>query len=250
MLSKAKIKYVESLHSKKFRQKYNNFIAEGEKIVNEIIQTKKFEIELLVATPIWLAEHKLFLKHLDCEIIECDDAELKKISTLTTPNKVFCVVKRNNPSIDVQTINSELSIYLDALQDPGNVGTILRIADWFGLPNIFCGSGTVDPFSPKVIQASMGAFLRVNIFEIDLQSLKQQAPDCQILGADMDGVSVFEMPKNSTGIIVIGNEGKGLQAETELLITKKISIPKHKNGGAESLNAGIATGIIVAALRN
>jgi RNA methyltransferase, TrmH family len=250
MLSKAKIKYIESLHSKKFRQKYNNFIAEGEKIVNEIIQTKKFELELIVATSIWLSENKLFLRHIDCEIIECDESDLKKISTMTTPNKVFCVVKRNQTNTIFNEIGSDLSIYLDALQDPGNVGTILRIADWFGLPHVFCGSGTVDPFSPKVIQASMGAFLRVKIHEIELSEIKNQNPDCQIFGADMDGTSVFEMPKNSTGIIVIGNEGKGLQAESELLITKKISIPKHKNGGAESLNAGIATGIIVAALRN
>ncbi len=250
MLSKAKIKYIESLHSKKFRQKYNNFIAEGEKIVNEVIQTKNFEIELIVATPIWLTEHKLFLQHLDCEIIECDEADLKKISTLTTPNKVLCVVKRNESTLNLNVLDSDLSIYLDALQDPGNVGTILRIADWFGLPFIFCGSGTVDPFSPKVIQASMGAFLRVQIIEIELIDINNKLPDVPIFGADMVGTSVFDMPKKSNGIIVIGNEGKGLQAETALLVTKKISIPKHINGGAESLNAGIATGIIVAALRN
>ena len=250
MLSKAKIKYIESLHSKKFRQKYNNFIAEGEKIVNEIIQASNFDIELIVCTPEWHAENKLFLSHKTFEIIECDESDLKKISTLTTPNKVLCVVKKNTLSIDYQLLESELSLYLDALQDPGNVGTILRIADWFGLPYVCFGSGTVDPFSPKVIQASMGAFLRVKVIEIELAAIKNNQKQLQIFGADMEGVSVFELPKQTTGIIVIGNEGGGLKPETESLLTQKISIPRHKNGGAESLNAGIATGIIVAAIRN
>ena len=249
ILSKAKIKYIESLHNKKIRQKYNNFIVEGEKMANEILLLPFRGVELVVALPTWLAENRHLLAYLDCEICETNEADLKKISTLTTPNKVLMVLKKQETVIDNTLINNDLCIYLDALQDPGNVGTIFRIADWFGIPYMFCGAGTVDAFSPKVIQASMGAFLRVRAIEIDLLTLKNNFPTLQILAADMDGDSVFSMPKDTKGIIVIGNEGNGVQAETLALVTQKINIPRHKNGGAESLNAAIATGIIVGALR-
>jgi RNA methyltransferase, TrmH family len=247
MLSQNKIKYLTALQSKKFRQKYNIFLAEGDKIGLEIIKNDKIKIEEIFALPGWIEKNMEFLKPFRDRLIEITEAELKKISCLTTPNQVLISAHIPDFEIDKTLINSDLSLYLDGIQDPGNMGTILRTADWFGIKNVFCSDTCVDIFNPKVIQASMGAFLRVKSQEIDLQELISE--DLPVYGALLEGNNIFETDFSKRGIIVIGSEGKGISDTILPLLTHKIKIPAYGNG-AESLNAAVATGIICAVFRN
>jgi TrmH family RNA methyltransferase len=180
-------------------------------------------------------------------VTEVNESELKKISTLTTPNQVLMVVKQPSFELDFQAIRSDLSLYLDGIQDPGNMGTILRIADWFGIPYIFCSDTCVDIFNPKVVQATMGAFLRIKSKEIDLKELIEATTP--VYGALLEGENLFQTERSKHGIIVIGNEGRGISDEVRALINRPILIPPH-GVGAESLNAAVATGIICAVFRN
>ena len=247
MLSQNKIKYLTALHSKKFREKYNIFLAEGDKICLEIVTSKKVKIEEIFAVSSWIEKNAELLQPFRDRLIEISEAELKKISCLTTPNQVLISAHQPSFEIDKLLINSSLSLYLDGIQDPGNMGTILRNADWFGIENVFCSDTCVDIFNPKVIQASMGAFLRVKSQEIDLEALITE--NLPIYGALLEGNNIFEEKLSANGIIVIGSEGKGISDALLPFITHKIKIPAYGNG-AESLNAAVAAGIICAAFRN
>ncbi len=247
MLSINKLKYIQSLHHKKFRQKYDNFIAEGDKIAYEILKSEKLILEGIFATSVWLEKYAPELKKHQAIIQEISDAELKKISTLTTPNQVLMIVKQPSFEPDNQLLNKELVLYLDGIQDPGNMGTILRIADWFGIKNVFCSDTCVEVFNPKVIQATMGAFLRVNTKEIPLENLINETTP--IYGALLEGENVFQKTLTTHGVIVIGNEGKGISETLLPLVNQPILIPPHGEG-AESLNAAVATGIICAVFRS
>jgi len=247
MLSKNKFKYIQSLRLKKIRQKNSAFIVEGEKMVNELLTHPKFEIELLCATEDWVLANPNAQKFFAKQLITINDKELKSISNLSTPNRVLAVARQPNNSIEANLLEKSLSLYLDSIQDPGNMGTILRIADWFGLPYVICSKTCADLYNPKVIQATMGAFLRVKVVEMDFAVLKSDFPDMTYYGAVLDGQNVFEMELAPKGIIVIGNESKGISNEIIEQLDKKIKIPSGKHGGAESLNAGVATGIICAA---
>jgi TrmH family RNA methyltransferase len=245
-ISKSTIKLINSLRLKKFRQKYNNFIVEGDKIVREAILESPQLIKALYALPEWLIQNAQDLpkdiKH------EVNLGELKKISQLKTPNHVLAVLNRPTYSSGDVTLSNQLAIYLDGIQDPGNMGTILRIADWFGITYVFCAKNCVDVYHPKVIQATMGAFLRVKTIEKELSAIIEEWPELPILGAAMDGVNIFQLEPIDAGIIVIGNEGNGISALTQEMITRRISIPAAANSRAESLNAAVATGIICAVL--
>jgi TrmH family RNA methyltransferase len=151
---------------------------------------------------------------------------------------------------DWEKLQQDLILYADGIQDPGNLGTILRIADWFGIRALICSPDTVDWQNPKVIQASMGAFLRVQVIEVDWDTLKAQLPDVPTYATVMEGQNVMEAEIGANGIVVIGNEGKGIRPSVLEDCPHQLSIPRHERGGAESLNAGIATGIILAALRH
>jgi RNA methyltransferase, TrmH family len=247
MISINKTKYVQSLHAKKFRQKYNNFIAEGDKIGYEILKSGKLKVEAIFATPQWLNQYATELEKFQSLITEINEAELKKISALTTPNQVLIVAEQPNFDFDNQLLKHDLVLYLDGIQDPGNMGTILRIADWFGIEHVFCSDTCVDVFNPKVIQATMGAFLRIKTKEITLQALID--PTTPVYGALLEGKNIFQTPLSKHGVIVIGNEGKGISEPIRQLVNRPILIPPHGEG-AESLNAAVATGIICAAFRN
>jgi TrmH family RNA methyltransferase len=238
MLSINKIKYIQSLHHKKFRQKYDNFIAEGDKIAYEIIKSGKIEIEAIFATSNWILKYATELKKFQSILVEINEAELKKISTLTTPNQVLMILKQPSFEVENQSFNNDLVLYLDGIQDPGNMGTILRIADWFGINYVFCSDSCVDIFNPKVIQATMGAFLRVKTKEIPLENIINETTP--IYGALLEGENLFQKTLSKHGVIVIGNEGKGINSTL---------LPPHGEG-AESLNAAVATGIICAVFRN
>ncbi|MFZ4544077.1 MAG: TrmH family RNA methyltransferase [Saprospiraceae bacterium] len=247
MLSNNKIKYLNTLQVKKSRQKYKNFIAEGDKIGSEIINNSSLVLEEIFTTREWLQNHKHEIEqYKDC-ITEVTDAELKKISALSTPNQVLIVAKQQEFEIDPELLKKELVLYLDGIQDPGNMGTLLRIADWFGIPYVFCSDTCVDVYNPKVIQATMGAFLRVKTKEVSLTEIITE--NIPVYGALLDGENIFDQNLSNHGIIVIGNEGNGISSENLEKINHPIRIPAFAKG-AESLNAAVATGIICALFRN
>jgi RNA methyltransferase, TrmH family len=256
VLSKQKIKYIQSLKLKKFRDEHQVFVVEGEKMALELIGDKSIEIEQIIAIETWIQSYQNVLKPHFSKILTATDSDLKQISNLTTPNKVFIIVKKPPPP-DFLGINqyfddkvqNNFTLFLDGIQDPGNLGTILRIADWFSIPYIFCSSETVEVWNPKVIQSSMGAFLRVYTHEVNFLDLKKRFPNLPIFATVINGQNIFELKKQNYihhGIIVIGNEGKGVSEAVLKLSDYKISIPG--GGGAESLNAAVATGIVCSIL--
>ncbi|MBK9014782.1 MAG: RNA methyltransferase [Saprospiraceae bacterium] len=244
-LSINQLKYLKSLHERKHRQKYHNFIVEGVKLANELLLSDTHQVETVVATTDWLETNKALLRNVEA-IIPVAEGELKKISLLTTPNQVFLVVKQPDLAFDEKSVANGLSLYLDDIRDPGNLGTILRIADWFGIPWVFCSPGSVEAYNPKVVQAGMGAFLRVKCVEMDFDELLSKLPNLPIYGTVLDGDSIFDTTPIIPAIIAIGNESRGLSLEIQAKLTHRISIPKGPVGGAESLNAAVATGIVCA----
>lgn len=248
MISKNKIKYLRSLKLKKLRQKYNNFTVEGEKIALEILQSQNVEIETIIATEDW--KSKLFdqsLKnHPQIEVAE--ERDFKQFSNFSTPSSVFVVVRQLPTVWKDDIINNNFSLYLDGIQDPGNFGTILRIADWFGIPYVFCSEKCADLYNPKTIQSSMGAFLRVKVMYLPFEQVLEKCGEMPFYGTVLEGKNIFEENNYKKGVIVIGNEGKGISPKILNKITHQLLIPKGENGGAESLNAAVATGIVCAML--
>jgi TrmH family RNA methyltransferase len=246
MLSKSKIHAVHALRRKKIRDERGLFIAEGDKIVREMLQNAPaVQIDSIFALSNWAETAQPFLKKYQSIVHLVTDSELKQISGLTEPNQVLVVAHQRIATVSENIIKEKFTLYLDGIQDPGNMGAILRIADWFGMPCVFCSDTCVDVWNPKVVQSTMGALLRVHTQEIHFSDLKKLYPTLPIYGALLNGKRIFE-PNcfEKTGIIVIGNEGNGISAEILKQIDYPITIPG--GGGAESLNAAIATGIICA----
>lgn len=237
MLSKAQIKYIQSLQHKKYRQKSGQFIAEGDKIVPELL-TGGMMVREVYATAAWIERHDALLKG-DVPFIEVDEQLLKQLSALSTPNQALALV--DIPYAAPLTLKGNVSLALETIQDPGNMGTLIRIADWFGIKQLICTRDCVDVYNPKTIQSTMGSIARVNIVEADLIPLLQQGGVASY-AATLHGTDITQYSKLAEGIILIGNESKGLSDEVIGASTHKITIPRL--GGAESLNAGIAAGII------
>ena len=233
MLSINQKKFVSSLKQKKFRTEHNAFVVEGVKMVEELLHSDYF-IDSLYGTASWLDNN------VDVEGVEVSEKELASISSLKNPNEVLAVVKqKDHQLIDLKT---ELTIALDTIQDPGNLGTIIRTADWFNIMNIVCSLDSVDFYNPKVIQATMGSFFRVNLIYTKLSSFFSENKDLTVYGALLEGESIYEKELNSKGaVLLMGNESKGIAEENIPFITDKVSIPKF--GKAESLNVAIATAV-------
>ncbi len=243
MLTKAQNKYIRSLTQQKFRNESKVFIAEGEKICLEWLHSA-WNIAMIVATDEWAKEqHAVISKHTESELIIVKDSELKALSALHTPNKVILVVRL--PEKKPITFEQEWYLALDDLQDPGNMGTIIRIADWFGIRSVICSPGCVDAFNPKVVQSAMGGHLRVNVYEADLVSVLT-ASGLQVYAATLNGTSIYDIPRQQSGILVIGNESRGVSEAVAACATRHVTIPGK--GGAESLNAGVSAGILCAML--
>jgi TrmH family RNA methyltransferase len=245
MLSKNKIKLISSLQRKKARDETSLFVAEGNKLVSELLDSN-FITHYLVAHPDWLAGKQF---PAGIEIIETDLTGMKKISALSTPTEVLAVVGMPKYDLDFSELSHKLTLVLDDIRDPGNLGTIIRLANWFGIENIICSIGTVDVFNPKVVQATMGAILRVNLHYFDLgEFFKDVYREIQIpvYGTYMEGISIYKEKLSQPALIVMGNEGKGISPELKKYISKGINIPSYaKNAGSESLNVAVATGIIL-----
>lgn len=242
MLVKSQVKYIQSLGQKKSRDESGAFIAEGPKIVSEMLQEIPAQVQQVVGLKEWLTDHAGLLKGV--EAIEISPAELEKISQLQTPNQVLAVLRKFEQVTQIKP-EGKLVLALDTIQDPGNLGTIIRIADWFGIEYIVCDQDTADLYNPKVVQATMGSIARVKLLYTDLAGwLAEQK--ITVCAAALEGEDITAMQKPAEGIIVIGNESKGISADILKLVTKKITIPQK--GKAESLNAAVATGIILSHL--
>jgi TrmH family RNA methyltransferase len=247
MLSKTHTKYIQSLLHKKFRDEYHLFIAEGPKVVMDLLESRKFTCKEIFALQDWVTGNTKRLSTLtQATVTTVVDFELEKISTLTTPNHVMAVFEKSKENTAIQT-SGKITLVLDTIQDPGNLGTIIRIADWFGITDIICSEGCADMYNPKVVQSTMGSLGRVNIVYTNLPGWLKQHEQVKIYAASLDGKEVNSLGKLKEGIIIIGNEAHGISNEVMDCVHEKITIAR--TGKAESLNAAVATGIILAMIR-
>jgi TrmH family RNA methyltransferase len=247
VISKPKIKLIASLSQKKFRDELGLFIAEGTKLVLDLAPS--FGCTLLVATTEWLNEHYTFKA---TEVIEVDEIELKKISNQKSPQGVLAIFEKPKHTFNHTDLSQKLSLALDDVQDPGNLGTILRIADWFGISDVFCSEHTADAYGPKTVQATMGALARVKVHTVNLpEFLKACKGKLPIYGTFMDGDNIYSKTLSPQGIIVMGNEGNGISPEIEEFVTERLLIPNYPIGQAtsESLNVGVATALVCGEFR-
>jgi TrmH family RNA methyltransferase len=241
MLSKNEIKDIQSLRHKKFREESGLFIAEGPKIVAELLQLIPQLAEKVYAMPDWAEQH--FTESGGVPYQKISSAELEKISQLQTPNQVLAVFRQMESVVPAAKDN--ICLYLDAIQDPGNFGTIIRTADWFGVKDIICSDGCADLYHPKVVQSTMASIARVNVYyDEEMQWLQQQT--VPVYAAVLNGPPLYELSKVKEGVLIMGNESKGIRKEAVSLATHRLTIPGK--GRAESLNAAVATGIILAHL--
>ncbi|MBA2250143.1 MAG: RNA methyltransferase [Chitinophagaceae bacterium] len=225
---------------KKFRQQENAFIAEGSKVVTDLLVSENFACKIICANRTWISENRGLTEKFPLDsVIEITGPQLKKISLLSSPGEVFAVFEKNETHIIPE---KQISIMLDEIRDPGNLGTIIRIADWFGVKNIICSEDCVDCYNPKVVQATMGSLGRVNILYTNLDDFLRNHI-ISMYAATLGGKNIHEFGKIREGIILIGNESKGIKEKLLATSAGRITIPGR--GKAESLNAAVACGIIL-----
>jgi TrmH family RNA methyltransferase len=242
MISKAKIKYINSLELKKNRKTDNVFVAEGPKVVGDLLAVTK--ANMIVATKEWMELNTT--DNTETEMIEATEEELRKVSFLQHPQSVLAIFPQFSHDMGLDGIRERLSLALDGIQDPGNLGTIIRIADWFGIEYIYCSMDTADVYNPKVVQATMGSIARVKVVYTDLSSLIDTVtPDTPVYATLLDGKNIYQQELTESGIIVMGNEGNGISLPIREKINRKLFIPNFPEGRdtAESLNVAIATAI-------
>jgi RNA methyltransferase, TrmH family len=241
MLSKKEIKDIQSLGLKKHREETGLFIAEGPKLVSELAQALPGELQMIYGVKDWIEESgHLFDKK---KLTEISEVELERMSHLQTAHRVLAVF-RQLPSVEPVPVG--FTLYLDTIQDPGNFGTIIRIADWFGIRDVVCSAGCADLYNPKVVQATMASIARVNVYYDVEETWLGKHSDLPVFAAALEGRSVYSCNNALKGILLIGNESKGIREEWLAKATEKITIPRV--GEAESLNAAVATGIILSHL--
>ena len=252
MISKNKIKYIHSLNLKKNRDAQDVFVAEGSKIVGDILARGNSKVELLVAQREWIDQNAELLRDVRCEIVEVSYDELAKVSFLCHPQQVMAVFKKFDGCMDASSLDKKLTLVLDGVQDPGNLGTIIRIADWFGIEDIVCSMDTVDVYNPKVVQATMGSIARVRVEYRELESFFDSLPaTVPVYGTLLEGENIYNVPHSANGIIVMGNEGKGISQPIRKRISKALRIPNYPENRetADSLNVAVATAIICSEFR-
>ena len=237
------VKYIQSLGQKKPRDEEKVFVAEGPKLVEELIASGNADIIHIYATAEWINDNR---RNATGNITGINDDELKRISQMVTPNKVLAVVKQF-PSINKIDVKNKITLALETIQDPGNLGTIIRTADWFGVEQIVCSNDCADMYNPKVVQATMGSIARVRILYTDLKEWLFSQKDIRIYATVLEGRDITTVEKLNEGIIVIGNESKGISEEILKLTNVKLTIPKR--GKAESLNAAVAVGVVLGWVR-
>jgi TrmH family RNA methyltransferase len=242
VLVKSQVKYIQSLGQKKFRDEDSAFIAEGVKIINELLFASNSSLIGLFVTENWIESNKEVIKNLPPDkITTLKESELERISFLQTPNQVLGIFKK--PVFKSSDVEKTITLLLDEIQDPGNLGTIIRTADWFNIKKIFCSKDSADAFNPKVVQSTMGSIARVEVMHADLQTILNNHPNLPVYAATLKGENIFETKKISKGFILIGNESKGIKPELLKPSFHQLTIPKF--GNAESLNAAVAAGIVM-----
>ena len=250
MLSKAKIQLIRSLEQKKYRIQHGLFVLEGDKVVRESLSSS-LTVECLLARPTWLAQQSSIKAN---QIIEINDKELSQISFQKTPNQAMALVRMPNYPLDMAELTGGLSLYLDQIQDPGNMGTMIRLADWFGIRHVLCGQGCADPFNPKTVQSTMGAVIRVKTHQTNVGFFRQlnlYQPDFPVFGAFLNGENLYNTPLSTKAVIVMGNESKGISDTVAQYVTRRLLIPSYPPGEptSESLNVATAAAIICAEFR-
>lgn len=247
MLTRNEVKYVRSLQSGKFRQIHKQYVVEGVKLVAELLRGGH-PIDTLYATEEFVAAHNELISNTRVNLKVISEAMLGKISGLATPHQALAVVPMSFDSYDLNHALAEgLYVALDALQDPGNMGTILRSADWFGVRAVFCSPATVDVYNPKVVQASMGALFRLPVYYVDLYEFFTRRQHISLYAAVMNGNNVYTCSLPRHAILLIGNESRGISSNLLPLVDERITIPRF--GQAESLNAAVACSILLALWR-
>ena len=246
-LSKSKANVISSLSSKKMRIKHGLFLAEGEKCVLDMLDA--YQVEYIVATPEWIERNIRRLKIPDTQIFEAHLNDIRKMSSLSTPSQVMAIFKM--PGNEMPEIKQDkLYLLLDGVQDPGNLGTIIRTYDWFGVDTIFASDSTVDVFNPKTVQSTMGSLKRVEVHYTDLGRLIERYPDMPVYGTVLDGRNIYKMNLKDFGFIVMGNEGNGITDSIKNKIKIPLLIPPYdKDSHAESLNVAIATAVVLSTFR-
>jgi len=246
MLSKNEIKFIQSLQLKKHRTESGCFVAEGNKLVHDLLPY--LHCVKLIATKEWLANEKTVVADV---ITEADKDEIRKASNLPSPQDVLAVFRQPSYPFSAQSIQNKLTLALDCIQDPGNLGTIVRLADWFGIENIICSEDTADIYNPKTIQATMGAIARVKAHYINVAEWPSLFDGLPVYGTFLDGDNFYNTNLTQSGVIVMGNEGKGIRPSLEEIINHRLYIPNFPEGNttSESLNVAIATAIVCAEFR-
>jgi TrmH family RNA methyltransferase len=256
MLSKNQVKFINALKLKKNREAEGLFVAEGVKIVNELLHSG-IKVRQIYSS----RNYQLSIFNYHIEVVRIKEGELKRISSLSSPNEVLAVCEIPSHQLDLSLLKGKLSLVLDTIQDPGNLGTMIRIADWFGIEHIVCSPETVEVYNPKVVQATMGSISRVQVHYTPLEAFLEEIRKTnagRVYGALLDGEELYKASLSDTGFILIGNESKGISPELQPYITDKIRIPLFTPAGkespaplhsAESLNAAIATSVICAEFR-
>lgn len=241
------MKFVHSLEQKKIRYQERLFVAEGPKVVSDLLQVSA--PRFIIATEAWLRDEAGIRDLQDTTVVETTDEELRKASFLQHPQQVLGVFPMMDDQAEACVPDTQLSLALDGVQDPGNLGTIIRIADWFGIEHIFCSQSTADLYNPKVVQATMGSIARVKVCYTDLVRLIDRLPrDYPVYGTLLDGADLYAQPLTPHGLIVMGNEGNGISPEVARKVSHRLLIPNYPAGRptADSLNVAIATAITCA----
>lgn len=247
MISKSQVSYIKSLHQKKFRKEHQQFIIEGEKLCDEFL-TSEYSVQNIYVLESKREKYELLLsklsKIIEIEVLKAE--EMDKISLLSTSSEVLCLV--NNPSVPMLSeittdyLGKELVLVLDGVKDPGNMGTIIRIADWFGIKHIICSLESVELYNPKVVQSTMGSILRTKVHYANLEEFLGLNAGVPIYGALLEAENVYHLNEKINGFLVLGSESHGISEQLLPLINRPITIPSF--GLAESLNVAVATGIL------
>lgn len=239
LITNNQIKFVRSLHLKKNRDAHNCFIVEGKKMVDELLKSE-FKVQSVFATKDW--ENPVIENE---KVQYISEKQLERISALKSPNKLIAVVEKPNDNFEISSILQGLTLVLDDISNPGNLGTIIRLCDWFGVKNIICSTNSVELYNPKVIQATMGSFLRVNVYYTDIVALIKQMPNnFLVYGSFMEGENIKNVDLEENALLIMGNESIGISEKLQQLVNKRIAIKSDKSK-AESLNVAIAAAILL-----
>ncbi len=254
MISKNKIKHFRSLRLKKYREKYGEYLVEGEKIIKEMVDNGYQLVKQIIATQQWLKRNYKNEIYPPENILTASVNEISKISAFKTPGEAMALLRIPYHIINKDDIINDISLVLDRIQDPGNLGNIIRIADWFGIKYIFCSHDCADCFSPKVVQATMGAIMRINVYYVNLKDLLEEyisVPGFTVYGTFLDGESIYDKDLNKKAFIVMGNESRGISQSYIPFIATRLFVPKYaaQTGSVESLNVSAATAIVCSEFR-